>query len=50
MAGELKVFSPEWCEAAMAAVNASEAMHAGFKDAASGAELNGFFSKDRAAR
>lgn len=31
---ELKFFSPEWCQAVMEAVNASEQMHAGFKDPA----------------
>jgi len=32
MAAELKLFSPEWCDAAKEAVNASEAMYKGFKD------------------
>lgn len=32
MTEQLKFFSPEWCEAAMKACNASEAMYQGFKD------------------
>jgi 2-methylisocitrate lyase-like PEP mutase family enzyme len=34
----------------MAKEIAEQGSFAGFKDAASGAELNGFFSKDKAAR
>lgn len=32
MAEQMKFFSPEWCEAAMKACNASDAMYQGFKD------------------
>lgn len=34
MADAVKFFSPEWCEAAMKACNASAAMYKGFKDPA----------------